>query len=59
MIVDIIFIMVVLFFGGMLGLLVESLKYFYPIYLAVVLFLVAALLSLLGRMIRLTTKQEF
>jgi hypothetical protein len=59
MIVDIILIVVVLFVGGMLGLLVEFLKYLYPIYLALVLLLAASLLNLLGRMIRLTTKQEF
>jgi hypothetical protein len=58
MIPDIILIIVVVFVGGVLGLLVEFLKYFYPIYLALPLLLVAELLTLLGRMIKLTAKQE-
>jgi hypothetical protein len=56
-IVDVMLIIVVLFVGGMLGLLVEFLKHLYPIYLALVLLLAATLLNLLGRMIRIT-KQE-
>lgn len=58
MIVDIILIIVALLVGGMLGLLVESLKYLYPVYLALLLLLAATLLKLSGRMIRLTTKQD-
>jgi len=50
---------VALFVGGLLGLFVESLKYFYPIYLALTLLLAASLLKLLGRMIKLTARQEY
>jgi len=58
MIVDAILIVVVLFVGGVLGLFVEFLKYLYPVYLALFLLLAAALLNLLGRMIKLAVKQE-
>jgi len=58
MIVDAILIVVVLFVGGVLGLFVEFLKYLYPGYLALFLLLAAALLNLLGRMIKLAVKQE-
>lgn len=59
MVIDIVLIMVVMFVGGLLGLLVESLKYFYPIYMALLLLLTAELLSLLGRMMKAAAKQEF
>jgi hypothetical protein len=59
MIVDVILIVVIMFIGGMLGLIVESLKHFYPIYLALLLFLAAGLLTLLGRMLKLPAKHQF
>ena len=59
MVVDVMLIPVALFVGGLLGLFVESLKYFYPIYLALTLLLAASLLKLLGRMIKLTARQEY
>lgn len=58
MVVDIVLIIVVVFLGGLLGLCVELLKYFYPIYLALLLFFTAELLTLLGRIMKLTTRQE-
>jgi len=58
MIVDVILIVVIMFIGGVLGLFVESLKYFYPIYLSLLLFLAAELLTLLGRMIKSVARQE-
>ena len=58
MIVDAILMIVILFVGGILGLFVEFSKYLYPVYLALPLLLAAALLNLLGRMIKLAVKQE-
>ncbi|UCG80678.1 MAG: hypothetical protein JSV60_12165 [Desulfobacterales bacterium] len=57
MIVDIILILVVMFLGGLLGLIVEFLIYLYPIYFALLLLIAAQLLTLLGRMIKLTVKK--
>ena len=57
MVVDVILIIVASFVGGMLGLLVEFLKYLYPIYLALLLLLAAALLTLLEKMMKLTVEQ--
>ena len=50
--VDIIFILVALFLGGILGLVVEFLKYLYPIYIALVLLVTAQCLTLFGRMLK-------
>jgi hypothetical protein len=58
MLVDVILIVVIMFIGGVLGLFVESLKYFYPIYLALLLFLAAELLTLLGRMLTTPARQD-
>jgi hypothetical protein len=58
MMVDIILVMIVMFVGGLLGLFVEFLKYFYPIYMALLLLLAAELLTLLGRMISSIAKQH-
>jgi hypothetical protein len=58
MIVDIILIVAVVFLGGVLGLLVESMKYLYPIYLALLLLLAATLVTLLRKMMKWTARQE-
>jgi hypothetical protein len=58
MIVDVLLILVVMLVGGLLGLLVEFLKYLYPVYLALLLFLAAGLLAFLERMIKLTARKE-
>ena len=57
MIADIILILCVMFLGGVLGLIAEFLKYLYPIYLALVFLLAAQLLTLLGRMMKVTVKE--
>lgn len=58
MIVDIILIVAVVFLGGVLGLLVESMKYLYPIYLALLLLLAATLVTLFEKMMKWTARQE-
>jgi hypothetical protein len=58
MAVDLVLIMLAVFVGSLLALLVELMKYLYPIYLALLLLVAAGLLTLLGRVIKLTTKQE-
>jgi hypothetical protein len=52
MIIDIILILVVMFIGGVLGLIVEFLIFLSPIYVALLLLLAAQLLTLLGKMIK-------
>jgi hypothetical protein len=58
MIVDIILISIVILVGGVLGLVAEFLKYFYPIYLALLLLVAAECLTLLGKMIALGTRNR-
>ena len=57
MIVDIVLVLVIMCLGGVLGLVVESLKYFYPIYLALLLLLAAECLTLSGKLIKLATEK--
>jgi len=54
MIFDIIVIIVVMIIGGVLGIVVEFLKYLYPIYAAILLLVAAQCLTLLGKIIKLT-----
>jgi hypothetical protein len=54
---DIVFILGFTFLGGLLGLLVEVNKYFYPVYLALVLLGAAQVLSLLEKIMNLVTKK--
>lgn len=54
---DIAFILGFTFLGGLLGLVVEVNKYFYPVYLALVLLGAAQVLSLLGKIMNLATKK--
>jgi len=48
---DIVFVLVFMLLGGLLGLIVEIQKYLYPIYLALLLLIGAKFLDLLGRVI--------
>jgi len=57
MVTDIVFIPGLTFLGGLLGLVVEVNKYFYPVYLALVLLGAAQVLSLLGKIMNLATKK--
>ena len=57
MVTDIAFILGFTFLGGLLGLVVEVNKYFYPVYLALVLLGVARVLSLLEKIMNLATKK--
>ena len=56
---DIIVILTVMILGGVLGLVVEFLKYLYPIYLAIVLLAAAKCLMLLGKIIKLTWRSAY
>ena len=58
MMVDVILIVLVLLLGGVLGLVVEFLKYLYPICLALALLLAVAFLALLEELMKWTAKQE-
>ena len=51
MVTDIVFVLVFMLLGGLLGLIVEIQKYLYPIYLALLLLIGAKFLDLLGRVI--------
>ena len=57
MVADIVFILGFTFLGGLLGLVVEVNKYFYPVYLALVLIGAAQVLSLLEKTMNLATKK--
>ena len=58
MVTDIVFILGFTFLGGLLGLVVvEVNKYFYPVYLALVLLGAAQVLSLLEKIMNLATKK--
>jgi hypothetical protein len=59
MVVDLVLITVAIFVGGLLALFVELLKYFYPIYLALLLLLAAEMLTFLGKVIESLAKQKF
>ena len=48
---DIVLILASILFGGLLGLIVEAQKHFYPIYLASLLLVAAGLLGILERAI--------
>jgi hypothetical protein len=57
MVADIVFILGFTFLGGVLGVVVEVNKYFYPVYLALVLLGAAQALSLLEKIMNLPTKK--
>jgi hypothetical protein len=57
MVTDIAFILGFTFLGGLLGLVVEVNKYFYPVYLALVLLGAVQVLSLLEKTMNLATKK--
>jgi hypothetical protein len=57
MVTDIVFVLAFTFLGGLLGLVVEVNKYFYPVYLALVLLGAAQVLSLLEKIMNLATKK--
>ena len=57
MVTDIVFILGFTFLGGLLGLVVEVNKYFYPVYLALVLLGAAQVLSVLEKIMNLVTKK--
>ena len=57
MVTDIVFILGFTFLGGLLGLVVEVNRYFYPVYLALVLLGAAQALSLLEKMMNLASKK--
>ncbi len=57
MVTDIVFILGFTFLGGLLALMVEVNKYFYPVYLALVLLGAAQVLSLLEKIMNLATKK--
>jgi hypothetical protein len=57
MVTDIVFILGFTFLGGLLGLVVEVNKYFYPVYLALVLLGAAQVLNLLEKIMNLATKK--
>jgi hypothetical protein len=57
MVADIVFILGFTFLGGVLGVVVEVNKYFYPVYLALVLLGAAQALSLLEKIMKLPTKK--
>ena len=49
MVADIVLILVFIAFGGLLGLIVEAQKHLYPVYVAVLLLIIAELLGLLEK----------
>ena len=57
MVTDIVFILGFTLLGGLLGLVVEVNKYFYPVYLALVLLGASQVLSLLEKIMNLATKK--
>jgi hypothetical protein len=57
MIADVFLVLLFMGLGVMLGLVTEVLKYFYPIYFALLLLIAAQFLNLLGKMIKLCARR--
>ena len=56
MVADIVFVLVFMLFGGVLGLVVEIQKYLFPVYLALLLLVGVKCLDLLGRVVATSAK---
>ena len=57
MIADVFFVLLFMGLGVLLGLITEVLKYFYPIYFALLLLIAAQFLNLLGKIIKVQARK--